>query len=72
MIDIRFGLNIKKISDLVRKEICGIFETKDLTEEQKKRYIKSEYQITKRPTDNKKYKYVRSDIREKLLKFVGE
>ena len=68
MIDIRFGLNIKKISDLVRKEICGIFEIKDLTEEQRKRSIKTEYQLTKKPTDNKKYKYARSDIMEKIIK----
>ena len=46
MIDIQFGLKIKNIPDLVRREICGIFETKYLSE-QRKKYIKSEYQITK-------------------------
>ena len=68
IINIRFGLNIKNIPDLVRKEICDIFETKDLREEQRKKYIKSEYQIIKKPTDNKKYKYARSDIMEKIIK----
>ena len=67
MIDMLFGLNIKNIPDLLRKEICGIFETKDLTEEQRKMYIKSEYQITEKPTDNKKYIYARSDIMEKII-----
>ena len=66
--NIQFGLNIKNIPDLARKEICGIFETKDLTEEQRKKYMKSEYQITKKPTDNKRYKYGRSDIIGKIIK----
>ena len=48
MTDIQSGLNIKHMTDLVRREICGIFETKDLTEEQKEKYIRSEYQITKK------------------------
>ena len=65
---VQFGLNIKNIPDLVRREICGIFETKDLTEEQRKKYIKSQHQITKIPRDNKKYKYARSDIMEKIIK----
>ena len=64
----QFGLNIKNILDLVRRELCGIFETKDLTEEQRKKYIKSQHQITKIPRDNKKYKYARSDIMEKIIK----
>ena len=68
MIDVQFGLNIRNIPDLVRREICGIFEKKDLTEEQRKNYIKSEYQITKKPTDNRKYKYARSDIMEKNIR----
>ena len=29
MIDVPNGLGIKNISDLVRKEICGFFETKN-------------------------------------------
>ena len=34
--DVQNGLGLKSVPDLVRKEICGIFETKDLTKEQKK------------------------------------
>ena len=32
MIDVQDGLGLKNMSDLVRREICGIFETKDFTE----------------------------------------
>ena len=31
--DVQHGLGVKNIRDLLRKEICGIFESKDLTEE---------------------------------------
>ena len=54
--------------DLVRKEICGIFETKSSTEEHKKKYIKTESEITKNPADDSKYKYPRSDVMEKMIK----
>ena len=39
MIDVQNGLGLKNISDLLRKEMYGIFETKTITEEQKKKYI---------------------------------
>ena len=35
MKDVQDGLGIRNISDLLRKEICGRFGTKDLTEKQK-------------------------------------
>ena len=47
MKDIQGRLRIKNISDLLRKEICGRFGTKDLTEKQKMKYIRSECQIIK-------------------------
>ena len=40
MIDVQKGLRLKNMPDLVRKEICGIFETKIPTEEQKKKICK--------------------------------
>ena len=40
MCDIQKGLGIKNIYALARKEVCGIFETKNFTEEQKKRTYK--------------------------------
>ena len=47
--------------------MCSMFETKDLTEEQKDKCIKSEYQIPKQMTDDNKFKYARSDIIEKVV-----
>ena len=35
MDDVKRGLGIKNIFDLLRKEMCSIFETKNLTKEQK-------------------------------------
>ena len=47
MRDVQDRLGIKIIIDLLRKEVCGKFGTKDLTEKQKMKYIRSEYQIPK-------------------------
>ena len=33
MINVQNGLKLKDIPDLLRKEMCGIFEASDLTEE---------------------------------------
>ena len=49
--------------DLVKKEICGIFERKKPTEEQKKEYIRTQSEITEKPADDSKYKYARSELR---------
>ena len=57
MIDVQNGLGIKNISDLVRRKICGIFEKNDLTENEENKYIRSEYEITKKPRDNKQNRY---------------
>ena len=46
-VKIKDRLGIKNVSDLLRKEICGRFGTKDLTEKQKMKYIRSESQIRK-------------------------
>ena len=37
MIDVQKGSGLNDMPDLVRREICGIFETKSPTEEQKKK-----------------------------------
>ena len=42
MMDMEKGLRIRNIHDLARKEVCGIFETKNFTEEQNRKYIKTE------------------------------
>ena len=68
LIDAQNGLGLKNISDLVRRKICGIFEKNDLTETEKNKYIRSEYEITKKLIDNKQNKYARSDIMEEIIK----
>ena len=55
--DVQNGLGLKNVLDLVRKEICGIFETKNLTKEQKRKYIKTKSKISEIPTDGSKFKY---------------
>ena len=68
MIDFYKGLGLKHISHLVRKQKQGMYETKYPTEEQKRKYIRTEEELTKQDTDDSKYKYVRSDLMEKIRK----
>ena len=68
MKDVQDRLDIKNISDLLRKEICGRFGTKDLIEKQKMKYISSEYQITKNFKDSDLYKYAKNKLMEKIIK----
>ena len=67
MYDVQKGLGIKNIYDLPRKEVCGIFQTKYFTEEQKRKYIRTEQEISKILTDDSKFKYARSDLIEKII-----
>ena len=68
MKDAQGRLGIKNISDLLRKEICGRFGTKDLTEKQRMKYTKSEYQITKNFKDSNLYKNAKNKLMEKIIK----
>ena len=53
--DVQKELGIKNVYDLARIELCGIFETKNFTEEQKRKYIRTERAISKVLTDNSKF-----------------
>ena len=68
MKDIQDGLGIKNMCDLLKKEMCGIFNIKDVTKKQKRKYVRSKYQITKSPEDDNRYKYVKNDVAEKIIK----
>ena len=68
MNDAQKGLCIKNLSDLVRKELHGIFETNNPTKEQIKRYKLSLREITNKSMVDSKSKYVRSDLMEKIIK----
>ena len=68
MIDVKNGLGIKNISDLVRKEIHGTFKTNNPTKKQVKEYKRSLQEITKDSMDDSKIKYVCGDLMEKIIK----
>ena len=68
MSDVEKGLGIKNISDLLRKEMCGIFETKNLTEEQKRKYITTRKETNNEIRNDYKFKFARSDIMERIIK----
>ena len=53
--------------DRLGRTMQGIFETTNLTKEQKKQYIRSKNEI-KKDFKNKHYKYCRSDITEQVIK----
>ena len=68
MIDIQNGLGLTNMSDLVRKEIHGIFSTDKPTNKQIKEYKRSLQELTKCPMDDSKIKYVCSDLIERIVK----
>ena len=66
VIDIQNGRGIKNISDLVRKEIHDIFETKNPTKEQIRKYKRTEKESN--PECNSNSKFARSNLTEKIMK----
>ena len=65
IVDIQNGLGL--MHGFIRREICGIYETDNLTKEQKRKYMRSEFEMIKNFGD-KKITYARSDIMEKAIK----
>ena len=73
MMDVQDGLGVKNMSDLIRKDIQGIYETKDPTEEQKRKCIRSENKIDEKdPEASSEIIYLRSDRTEKIIKNCRE
>ena len=69
MIDVQKGLGLKNIFDLFRKEIQGIFETKNPTEEQIKKHKRSENELDRKNIHSSSLiKYVRCDVVKKIIK----
>ena len=64
MIDVQNELHLKSISDLVTKKIYGIFETKNPTKKQIRKYKRSQKEIDRDPNSSPKIKYVRNDLIE--------
>ena len=67
MKDVQDGLGIKNMRNRLGRTIQGIFETKNLTKEQKQQYIRTENEMNKNLKNNL-YKYARKDIIEKVIK----
>ena len=67
-INIQNGLGLKKMSDLVREEIQGIYETKNPTKKQVKEYKRSLQEITKDSMYDSKFTYVRNDLMKNIIK----
>ena len=57
MIDVQTGLGIKNISDLVRKEIYGIFETKNHSKKQIRTYERSQKEVDRDSNSSFTIKY---------------
>ena len=67
MKDVENGLGIKDMSYYITHKLCGIFETKNFTEDQNKQYVRSKNEINKN-LKNSLYKYSRSDMTEQIIK----
>ena len=65
MNDVQNGLGVKNMSDLVRKEIHGIFETKNPTKTQVKKYKRRGNELD---NSNATFVYVRSDLMSRIIK----
>ena len=68
MTDEQNGLGIKNVFDLVRKEIHGMFGTKNPTEERFRKYKRTEKEIDKKYRSDSKFKYVLGDHMSKIIK----
>ena len=77
MKDVRSGMGVKNISDLVLKEIYGICETKNPSEEQVNKYNTTKREIYKKFTNlskqelntkNNKKPYARKDAMATIIK----
>ena len=66
MYDVQKGLSIKHVSDLVSKEIRGIFETKNPTKELIRKYRRSGNEWSEHDV----YTYVRSELMARIIKIV--
>ena len=64
--NIQNGLGIKNMSDLVRKEIHGIFETRDPTKDRVKKYKRYERELDN--NSNTTFVYIRCNLMSRIMK----
>ena len=71
MYDVQEGIGVKNMSDLVRKEIRGIFRSKNPIKDQIKKYKRREKELDHNSTAT--FVYVRSDLMSNIIKkCIGE
>ena len=77
MKDIGSGLGVKNISDLVKKEISGVYGKKGLTKKEIKNYKMTEREIYEKfdnlskdelNTKSNKYVYVKNNVMTNIIK----
>ena len=66
MNDVQNRLGVKNMSDLVRKGIFGIFETKNPTKDEVEKYKRRENELDN--NSNATFVYVRSDLMSRIIK----
>ena len=75
--DVHKSLDVKNMSDLILKEICGIYKTKNLIEKQIQKYKMTEREIfqkydnlskEKLNTKTNKNVYVKNDVMSTVIK----
>ena len=66
MYDVQEGIGVKNMSDLVRKEIRGIFRSKNPIKDQIKKYKRREKELDHNSTAT--FVYVRSDLMSRITK----
>ena len=64
--DVKERIGVKNMSDLVRKEIWGIFRTKNRTKDQIRKYKRREKELDHNSTAT--FVYVHSDLMSKIIK----
>ena len=71
MYNVQERIGVKNMSDLVRKEIRGIFRSKNPIKDQIKKYKRREKELDHNSTAT--FVYVRSDLMSKIIKkCIGE
>ena len=64
--DVQEGIGVKNIFDLVRKEIRGVFRTKNPTKDQIRKYKRREKELDHNTSAT--FVYVRSDLMSRIIK----
>ena len=67
MCDVQVGLGVQNMSDLVRKEIHGICETKNPPKDQIRKYKRKEKELNKNCTKSK-HVFLCSDLMARIIK----